>query len=415
MMKQTLKLKRLLVFAFIIFGAACSKTTEPKIAQQSKQQSSLSEMMAENGENPDELKMQSPEKSSNTSVNSTEKKDGRHRQFLYTESNETGTNRILIYDINKDGSLEYTGSEASGGAGTGKGLGSQGALVLDKDHQWLFAVNAGSNSVSTFKVHYDGTLSLAATESSKGTKPTSLDVSGNLLYVLNTGSDNIHGFRVGNNGELYHIQGSTKSLSGTGTDAPQILFTPDGDRLIVTEKATNNLLTFKIKNDGSVHEAIITSSTGMTPFGFAFSRSEFMVVSNAAGGAAGAGSATSYILGGNGVPHDVNGAVPDKEAAPCWVAITKYGRFAFVTNTASNSVSSYYISARGALYLVQQVAAATDNGPVDIVVAGNNYNVYTLNGKAGTLGEYHRTFLGGLESIGSLSGLPASTTGLASF
>jgi 6-phosphogluconolactonase (cycloisomerase 2 family) len=415
MMKQMLNLKLFLVCTFFILAAACSKNTESGIAQQSTQQPSLNEMMKENGENPDELMMSTSVESSNTAVNSVEKNASRYGQFLYTESNETGTNQILIYGIKKDGSLVYSTSVASGGAGTGSGLGSQGAIVLDKHHQWLFAVNAGSNSVSAFKVHKDGSLSLASTESSKGVKPVSVDVSGNLLYVLNTGSDNIHGFRVGAEGELHHIGGSTKSLSGSGTDAPQIMFTPGGDRLVVTEKATNNLLTFKIKNDGSVRDAIITRSTGMTPFGFAFSRDEFMVISNAVGGAAGAGSATSYVIGGNGVPNDINGAVPNNQAAPCWVAITKYGRFAFVTNTASNSISSYYISARGALYLVHPAAAATDNGPVDIVVAGNNYNVYTLNGKAGTLGEYHRTFLGGLELTGTVSGLPTSTTGLASF
>ena len=414
-MKKTIYFRQMLVCALIVLSAACSKKTESTIAKKDNQQVSLSEMMAEDRANPDELSMPEQVESSNTSTNSTENKSVHIKHFLYTETNETGTNRILIYGIKKDGSLENVGSVASGGAGTGSGLGSQGAMVLDKNHQWLFAVNAGSNSISSFKVHNDGSLSLADTKNSKGTKPVSLDVSDDLLYVLNTGSDNIHGFRFGDDGELHTIQGSSQPLSGKGTDAPQILFSPEGDRLIVTEKATNNILTFKIKNDGSVRPAIITSSTGPTPFGFAFSRDEFMIVSNAAGGAAGAGSATSYKISENGVPNAINGSVPDNEAAPCWVAITQYGRFAFVTNTASNSVSSYYISQWGALYLVHQVAAATEKGPVDIVVAKNNYHVYTLNGKAGSIGEYHRTFLGGLELNGSVSGLPVSTTGFATF
>ncbi len=187
--------------------------------------------------------------------------------------------------------------------------------------------------------------------------------------MLNHGSDNIHGLWIGAGGSLHSIDGSSQSLSSTGTDAPQISFTPNGDWVIVTEKATNNINSFKVRNNGAVWPAVVTTSAGPTPFGFDFARNHFMIVSNAAGGAAGAGSASSYYISGDGVPHAINGAVPDHEAAPCWIAITKYGRFAYTTNTASNSISSYYVAPWGGLYLVQQVAASTDNGPVDIVVA----------------------------------------------
>ncbi len=242
-----------------------------------------------------------------------------------------------------------------------------------------------------------------------------MSVYGNKVYVLNRGSDNIHGFWVNAEGKLSHIEGSTQPLSSTLVDAPQISFSPNGDWIIVTEKATNIVGTFKVNGDGSVATGIFTPSVGPTPFGFDFSRGRFMIVSNAAGGAAGAGSATSYTIGGNGVPDDVNGAVPDHQAAPCWFAITKYGRFAYTTNTASNNISSYYVAPWGGLYLVQEEAATTDGGPVDIVVAANNYFVYELNGKGQNIGGYHRMFLGGLKLIGNTSGLPAPATGLTTY
>ncbi len=335
--------------------------------------------------------------------------------YLYTETNEAGTNHILVYKIRFNGSLELEGSTVSGGAGTGMGLGSQGALVLDEQHEWLYAVNAGSNSVSSFKVHNDGSLTLAHTESSGGTGPNSVSVYGNLLYVLNHGSDNIHGLWIGAGGTLHSIDGSTQPLTTTGTDAPQISFTPNGNWIIVPEKATDNINVFKVKNNGAVWPAVVTASAGPTPFGFDFARNNLMVISNAAGGAAGAGSASSYYIGANGSLHAINGAVANHEAAPCWTATTAYGRFAFITNTATNSISSYYVAPWGSLYLVHQVAASTDNGPLDIVVAKNNYYVYDLNGKAATIGEYRRTFLGGLQSIGTTYGLPASATGLATY
>ena len=402
------------LFSTSIF-VSCSKDSAKSVTKSGQQTANLSTMIAENGSNPDEMIMTATPTGSAvlTATNSVEDHQHHRGHYLYSESNEAGINQIYVYQISPNGTLSLQGSTTSGGLGTGAGLGSQGALALSEDHDWLFAVNAGSNSVSSFKVHDDGSLTLAYTESSRGKMPVSVSFHENLLYVLNFASDNIHGFRVGEGGSLTHIEGSTKPLSGTGVVPPQISFTPNGNWVIVTEKATNKISSFKVKNDGSVWPDIATASSGQTPFGFDFARDGFMIVSNAAGGAAGAGSATSYRIGGNGVPHDINGAVSNYQSAPCWVATTKYGRFAFVTNTASNSISSYYIAPEGYLFLVDKAAAATDNGPIDIVVARNNYNVYALNSKSGTIGEYHRKFFGGLELIGTVSGLPAPTTGLA--
>lgn len=403
----------LMTLAFV----SCNKESEKTVTTPDQQAETMSGMISENGLNPDEISMtvSADGSTSLTVTNSVNDKRNSRGHFLYSESNEAGTNQIFIYQINRDGSLTIQGSTNSGGAGTGEGLGSQGALVLSGDHQWLFAVNAGSNSVSSFRVHDDGSLTLAHTESSAGKKPVSLSFHGDLLYVLNFDSDNIHGFRVGQGGTLTHIDGSTKVLSGTGVVPPQISFTPNGNWLIVTEKATNKISSFKVKNDGSVAPDLATASTGETPFGFNFGRDDFMIVSNAAGGAAGAGSGTSYRIGSNGIPHDVNGAVPNFQAAPCWVATTQFGRFAFLSNTGSNTVSSYYIAPGGKLFLINKAAATTDKAPADIVVASNNFNVYELNVNSGTIGAFHRTVFGGLQSIGSVSGLPSPAAGLATF
>ena len=414
-MKKFNFLKTSMAIAIMFFISSCNKSMDKNISQTDHPQTITEDMMSENGANPDELAISENSAAINSDLNNAVGLDKNNGHFLYTESNNSGTNEILIYQIRRNGTLEWKGSVNSGGAGTGAALGSQGALVLDKNHNWLFAVNAGSNSVSSFKVGNDGSLTLAHTESSGGAGPNSVSVYGNLLYVLNHGSDNIHGFRIGPGGTLSDIPGSSQPLSATAVDAPQISFIPNGNWIVVTEKATNIISTFRVKNNGSVSSGIFTPSVGQTPFGFDFSRNRFMIVSNAVGGAAGAGSATSYVTGGNGVPRDVNGAVPNFESAPCWFATTKFGRFAYTTNTATNNISSYYVAPWGGLYLVQGEAAKTDMGPLDIVVAANDYFVYELNSKSNTIGGYHRKFFGGLEFISNVSGLPAPATGLATY
>jgi 6-phosphogluconolactonase len=406
---QKLQRLRCVMVAVCLLGLiACHKNVDEVQNQSLNENASLQTMIDEQGVNPDELIFTSD-------ALLLDQRGSEKQHFVYTESNAAGTNSILIFQILSNGALESAGEEPSGGAGLGMGLGSQGAVVIDERKEWLFAVNAGSNSVSSFKVYSDGTLKLAHTAASGGTKPVSLSVSNGLLYVLNTGSDNIFGLKIGAGGTLTPIEGSTQALSGNMVDAPQISFAPNGRWLIVTEKATNKIGSFKVKSDGSAEPGIFTASTGITPFGFEFARNRIMVVSNAAGGAPGAGSATAYKISGNGVPDDINGAVESMQAAPCWVAVTRHGCFAFVSNTGSNTVSSYYVAPCGALYLVNPAAASTGNAPADIVVASNNYFVYEVNGMSATIGAYHRTRFGGLNHISDASGLPAGVAGLATF
>lgn len=393
----------------LLVSAACHKPADNTLP--SADATSIAAMASENGANPDETAIAAfSAAAGQTSTDAAARNPSEH--YVYTESNEAGTNRILVYRILPGGSLRFESSVASGGAGTGAALGSQGALALDGEG-WLYAVNAGSGSVSSFRIGSGGRLTLWATVPSGGAGPNSLTVHNHLLYVLNHGSDQIAGFRV-SGGKMKALENATRSLSGTGVDAPQISFTPDGRWLMVTEKATNTLTTFLVTAGGEPGAGIFTPSAAATPFGFAFSR-DFAIVSNAAGGAALAGSATSYRIGPGGMPTAINGSVADGASAPCWFAVTQFGRFAYTTNAGSNTISSYYVAPRGALYLVHSEAAATGVKPLDIVVAANNYFVFELNAASHTIGSYHREALGGLAYIDATGDLPESATGLATF
>src|SRR6185295_13355781 len=102
--------------------------------------------------------------------------------FVYLESNESKGNTIIIYKQHKDGSLEYYTSVETGGTGTGNDLGSEGSVILNADHSRLFAVNAGSNSISSFELDDQGSLYLKCIVSSGGLMPVSVTEHGNFLY-----------------------------------------------------------------------------------------------------------------------------------------------------------------------------------------------------------------------------------------
>lgn len=122
-----------------------------------------------------------------TSIKSPE--DGAKKSnssHVYTLSNATNGNMVLDYISSSNGTLTYSASYSTGGNGSGGGLGNQGAVILVNDNEFLLAVNAGSNSVSSFKINNNG-LHLKSTVSSGGVQPVSITQYGDLVFVLNAG------------------------------------------------------------------------------------------------------------------------------------------------------------------------------------------------------------------------------------
>src|SRR5919109_1628526 len=269
---------------------------------------------------------------------------------VYTSTNSSAANAVQTFDRAPDGSLAPAASFLTGGTGTGAGLGSQGAVALDDHGRRLFVVNAGSDSITSFKVT-ERSLRLRDVEPSNGDRPISLTVHGDLLYVLNAGSDQISGFRVRGSGDLQPVTGSTRSLSGTGSDPAQVEFSPFGDLLAVTEKATNRIDTFRIGGDGRPGPLRSQPSAGQEPFGFAFDPRGHLIVSEAFGGAPNASAVSSYDVAPDGAIVPVSPVVATQQTAAYWVVVTENGRFAYIANTGSGSISSYTVDRDGSIAL----------------------------------------------------------------
>jgi 6-phosphogluconolactonase len=167
----------------------------------------------------------------------------------------------------------------------------------------LFAVNAGSDELSVFAVGTDG-LTLVDHVKAGGARPTSVAVHRDLLYVLSTGGDgepaSLHGFTINDDGRVSPLEGSRRALSRPDADPAQIGFSPDGTTLVVTERATDSISTYAVDQDGSVEGPTVFPSSGATPYGFDFTRAGVLIVTEAAGGKVGAGSASSCALSGRG-------------------------------------------------------------------------------------------------------------------
>jgi 6-phosphogluconolactonase (cycloisomerase 2 family) len=288
---------------------------------------------------------------------------------------------------------------------------------LDQGHQFLFAVNAGSNQISVLQITPTG-LDLVDVVDSGGIRPISLTIHDDLLYVLNEGgTPNITGFTVGGDGTLTPLADSTQPLIGdTAADPAEVSFNHDGSLLVVTEKAGNRIDTYTVDENGLPSAPIDNPSNGMTPFGFAFNNPGFLVVSEAFGGAPNGSAASSYSAGNDGVLTVVSGSVANSQTASCWVVITNNGHSAFVSNTGSGTVSNYSLTSNdGTLTLVNSVAGdlGPNSAPIDMALNVSSQFLYVLEGGTQSVAAFRIEHDGSLTLINTAGGLPLGAQGIA--
>jgi 6-phosphogluconolactonase len=341
--------------------------------------------------------------------------DGFRAGHVFTSTNSVTGNELLVYAAPRDGALTLQARLATQGQGTGTGLGNQGAVTLSGNGRFLFVVNTLSNSVSTFAVRRSG-LELRSTVESGGQRPISVTEHDGVVYVLNAdGAGNVTGFRnLG--GTLQPLSGSTQPLSAaSGTGSAQVGFSPDGDVLLVTEKATNKLTSYRVRRDGRIDAPVLTASSGATPFGFAFDRRGHALVSEAFGGAANASALSSYGFEewAPAKPMLISASVATTQTAACWVVVTPNGRHAYVTNTGSGTISSYSVQRSGKLVLAQAIAATSGPGPIDAAISADGRGLFVLNAGSRSITSFDVARDGGLTAAGSATGLPAGSNGLA--
>jgi 6-phosphogluconolactonase (cycloisomerase 2 family) len=337
---------------------------------------------------------------------------------VYTASNAAAGNRVLMFDRSANGTLAPVGSFATGGNGSGNGLGNQGGLALTADGKFLLVVNAGSNDVSVLETTQTG-LELVDRKPSGGQRPISVTVNGRLVYVLNHGSfgagiDTVVGFRLSRDGVLTQIPTSTRGLSAEATGPAEVSLSTDSATLVVTEKATNRIDLFEVEDSGLLGTLTTYPASGVTPFGFAFGKRDQFFVSEAFGGAANASAVSSYQITGDAALTVVSPSVPTTETAACWVAVSPDGRFLYTTNAGSGTVSGYSIRPDGTIALLDSdgVTGTTGGGVTDVTLTINGRYLYALRSGAGAIAIFRVEEHGALTSLGSVP-VQAGANGIA--
>lgn len=336
---------------------------------------------------------------------------------VYLDDNTVGTNTISGFDRHVDGSLTpLAGSPfVAGGTGTGAGLASQGAVQVANNGRDLIAVDAGSNQLSVLRINFDGSLQLVpnGVVSSDGPTPVSVAVHDGLVYAANAGAvgPNYTGFTLSPFGQLQPLANSTVSLPN-GSQPGDVLFNSIGTNLVGTRVGTSEIDSFAVGRNGLLTEASGAPFTaqGLGPFGSEFRPTNplQLFVSNAHNGA-GLGTVSAYSVAFNGSLTSIGTSpVPDDQTAPCWVAISPNGRFLFAVNTGSGDISSYQIAPNGSLTLIGStvVSNAAGVGATDPSVSPDGRTLYVNESRVDTVGAF------AIGTGGTLTALPSSPVAL---
>jgi 6-phosphogluconolactonase len=318
---------------------------------------------------------------------------------VYVNDNTAGTNTIGAFDRHADGTLtpEAGSPFAAGGAGTGAGLASQGALQISPDGRFLIAADAGSNQISVLRIKDNGSLGLVrgGVVSSGGVLPVSVAIHDDLVYVANSGNggSNYTGFRLNLNGRLEPIAGSAVALPD-GSQPGDVLLNGKGSKLAGTRVGTSLIDSFTVGDHGRLTAAPGSPfpAQGLGPFGSEFrpTNPAQLFVSNAHN-SAGTGTVSAFRDSADGTLSSI-GSSPfaDLQTAPCWVEITHDGQFLFTVNTGSGTISRYSIAPGGALTLLGStpVGATGGVGAVDARLSPDGGTLFVDESKAGAVAAF---------------------------
>jgi len=360
---------------------------------------------------------------------------------VFLQSNNEVANEVVAFVRKDDGRLREIGRYLTGGQGTGSFEDSAQGIVLGTadgeasptqnidQADLLFVTNAGSGSITVFRVLSSGLEKVSDTPSG-GNRPVSLTVNSGLLYVLNSGEvdrrlilgpttalencghgepPSVTGFRVTPDGALQPIPDSTRSLSGVSrSGCAQVSFTPDGRTLVVSERIATSanqdtpnrgvITTFEVRYDGTPGQRQLNDPAGAGTFGFTFTRDGTLVTTEQNGGLAneGGGQASTYRIGRDRALTPISRSVPNQQTDSCWAVVTDDQRLVYVSSPfGGGRISSYALSPDGSLTLQHIAATSADgkdpendslpDGATDLGLSADSNFLYQLNSFAGTL------------------------------
>jgi 6-phosphogluconolactonase (cycloisomerase 2 family) len=326
-------------------------------------------------------------------------------------------NGLVAYGRKPDGTLAYIGEYLSGGAGSRLNTGGpidtliSAHSVLNVDNRFVLQINAGSNTISSFRVNSDFTLTLVSVVPSGGFGPDTIAQRDGVVYVANVDSNgvptgpqdevgDIDAFALdGETGELREIPGSKRQLVGRPA---ALAIDPGGRSLVVSlynagsSAISNSAANAELENFAIVRPGFLTpfpvSAVTSTQRNNAQNRNlpgaidvairelnghEVVVVAESrewlANGQPASlsqfqtGSVSTFALDGSGLLHPIALDIPtsspittgptNTSTSSCWLSFDEDGQTFWVVSASSSIISSFRFNEDGSAQEIESRAA----------------------------------------------------------
>ncbi len=311
-----------------------------------------------------------------------------------------------------------------GGQGGFGGLGTIGGEATTT--AIVYVTNRGSNDVSGYTINAStgGLTPIPGSPFVNLSAPSAITVSSNgfFAYVANSQANNVTAFRIGTNGALLRGESTAATLNpaSVGTTPRALVISQDSRFLYVANSGSDSVTVFSIGTAGLLTRVPPTTANpnpvaagGSAPIALTTSSpGRFLYVANST-----SNTVTAFQIETSGLLTQVPPAGPGTNpvsisgTGPTALAMSPNGQFLYVTNGASNTVTAFQVATSGLLTLVPptgpnpnpvSTGGATPNG---IAVASNGAHLYIANGE----GNVSAFAIGG---NGLLTLVPASGTTL---
>ena len=183
--------------------------------------------------------------------------------------------------------------------------------------------------------------------------------------------------------------------------------------LVVTGKNTSIIDTYIVDKDGLAEGPIPNRSNGITPFGFAFTQRDQLLVTEGFMASQFNGAASTYDIREDAVLSVISGTVRNNRTDTCWPVITDNQKYAYVSNALSGDVSSYTIQPDGTLVLLNSVAGIVPGINIDVALSNNSRYLYVRTISSGTISVFEVQQDGRLTPLQVIGGIPPGAIGLA--
>ncbi|RDB25934.1 hypothetical protein Hypma_006579 [Hypsizygus marmoreus] len=329
-------------------------------------------------------------------------------------SNEPDGNLLIAADIGTDGKLTLRRAVDTGGLGAHgvtdpngpDPLFSQGAIKASATGNIVATVNAGSNTLSVFKINPTDPTAVSMIGrpvGSGGEFPVSLAINsaGNTVCALNGGSVNgVSCFKVDQQKGLVPIANTVRSLklnqttpaTGPAGSASHVVFTEDNKQLVASVKGIppqpGFLAVWDIGNDGSLStdfQSIAPEKGGLLPFSMTIIPGQNAILATDAGLGFDIFAFANSSKNVNGTDSPKSSAVAiDGQAATCWSSFSPKTKNFYLTDIGTSIITEINISDSLKGTIVKQYQQGHGSGTIDndIATVDNKDIMYVLSANA---------------------------------